>query len=120
MYKRQRAVQYKRVLRSAPAIKGILAQGSPVIIGFTVYESFEGNAIAKNGIMPMPKTSEKVLGGHAVLVVGYKLINGQPYWIVRNSWGTGWGDGGYFYMPEAYLTTKGLASDYWTITLVGK
>lgn len=65
--------------------------------------------------MPMPDTAtEQVLGGHRVAIVGYDDSANRV--IVRNSWGTGWGQDGYFTMPYAYLTTKGLASDFWTIT----
>ncbi|HBN08566.1 MAG TPA: hypothetical protein DD435_07915 [Cyanobacteria bacterium UBA8530] len=53
--------------------------------------------VASTGIMPMPKPSEQVFGGHAVLAVGYD--DAKKVLIVRNSWGSGWGDKGYFYMP---------------------
>lgn len=84
----------------------------PVLIGMAVYESFESDVVAKTGKMPMPKTREQNLGGHAVLVVGYDNV--KKVLIVRNSWGATWGDAGYFYMPYAYIT-KELAYDFWTI-----
>ena len=64
----------------------------------------------------MPAAGESVLGGHAVLAVGYD--DSQQRFIVRNSWGTGWGMQGYFTMPYAYLTERNLSSDFWTIRLV--
>ncbi len=106
---------YQRVTRSTAALKGCLAAGNPVVIGFTVYESFESDAVANTGVMPMPKPHEGVLGGHAVLVVGYRA---DGYWIVRNSWGAGWGDKGYFYMPQSYLSNPHLSSDFWTLSKV--
>lgn len=109
------SIKYASVPQTVSAIQAILSSGYPVVIGFTVYESFESDAVAANGIMPMPASGESVLGGHCVLVVGYKTINGAPYWICRNSWGTGWGDAGYFYMPQAYLTNSNLSSDFWVI-----
>jgi C1A family cysteine protease len=112
------AVKYARVQPTQFQIKAALAGGHPVVIGFTVYESFEGPEVASTGEMALPQPNEGKLGGHAVLVVGYDDAKGR--WIVRNSWGTGWGDGGYFYMPYAYLTTPGLASDFWQIQAVGK
>ena len=67
----------------------------------------------------MPDTeNEQVLGGHAVMCVGYDDTN--QWFIVRNSWGTDWGDGGYFYMPYAYMTNSQLANDFWEITAVSK
>ena len=64
----------------------------------------------------MPANSERVLGGHAVLAVGYDDAR-QCFWV-RNSWSAKWGQKGYCCMPYAYLTTPGLASDFWTIRMV--
>ena len=64
----------------------------------------------------MPAAGESVLGGHAVMAVGYD--DSQQRFIVRNSWGDGWGMKGYFTMPYAYLTERNLSSDFWTIRLV--
>ena len=97
-------------------MKGCLASGFPFVFGFTVYESFESQEVAKTGMVPMPAAGESVLGGHAVLAVGYD--DGHQRFIVRNSWGTGWGMQGYFTMPYAYLTERDLSSDFWTIRLV--
>ena len=99
------------------ALKGCLAEGFPFAFGFTVYNSFMTAAVAKNGIMPMPDFSkETVLGGHAVLGVGYD--EKKQLVLVRNSWGTGWGVKGYFWMPYAYITNINLCDDFWTIRLV--
>ncbi len=64
----------------------------------------------------MPKKKEKVLGGHAVMAVGYD--DNREAVIVRNSWGKEWGDKGYFYMPYAYITNSHLCDDFWTIRIV--
>jgi len=66
----------------------------------------------------MPKKTEQLLGGHAVMCVGYKTIKKKLYFIVRNSWGSSWGDRGYFYMPAAYISDSNLCDDFWTISLV--
>lgn len=89
-----------------------LASGYPIAVGFTVYESFESQQVADTGIVPMPQPDETILGGHAVLVVGYD--NSKQWWIVRNSWGTDWGANGYFYMPFAYFLDPDLSDDFWT------
>jgi len=93
-------------------MKSVLAAGYPFVFGFTVYESFESDAVANTGIMPMPGRSEQVLGGHAVMAVGYDDSTG--YFKVRNSWGRGWGQAGYFQMPYQYITDSNLADDIWT------
>ena len=114
--KKYKAVTYQRLVQALSQLKGCLASGYPFVYGFTVYESFESAAVAKSGVMPMPQPKEKVLGGHAVLAVGYD--DAQQRFIVRNSWGRNWGMKGYFTMPYSYLTDNNLADDIWTIRLV--
>jgi C1A family cysteine protease len=78
-----------------------------------VYESFESAAVTKTGRLPMPKPKEKMLGGHAVLAVGYD--DATDRFLVRNSWGPKWAMAGYFTMPYAYVTDDNLSDDFWTI-----
>ena len=111
-----RALSYQKVLQTPSQMKGCLASGYPFVFGFTVYESFESPQTAKTGLVPMPAPREKVLGGHAVLAVGYD--DSKQVFIVRNSWGAGWGLKGYFLMPYNYISQSGLASDFWTIRVV--
>ena len=66
--------------------------------------------------MRMPKAKEKNLGGHAILAVGYS--DKTKRFIVRNSWGAGWGMKGYFTLPYAYVLSENLADDFWTIKMV--
>jgi C1A family cysteine protease len=94
-------------------MRACLAAGFPFVFGFTVYESFESQAVAKTGTVNMPKTTERPLGGHAVLAVGYD--DKAKRFTVRNSWGPGWGIKGYFTVPYAYLESRDLADDFWTI-----
>jgi C1A family cysteine protease len=94
-----------------------LASGYPVVIGFSVYSSFESASVARTGIMPYPNVSkEQLLGGHAVLLVGYDKA--RQVYIVRNSWGSNWGDHGYFYMPFQVIQNPNMSSDFWTIRSV--
>ena len=95
-------------------MKSCLADGYPFV--FTVYESFEGTAVAKTGKVNMPEKGEATVGGHAVMGVGYD--NRSKRFIVRNSWGTSWGLKGYFTMPFDYLMEGNLLDDFWTIRLV--
>jgi C1A family cysteine protease len=110
------AIQYQRVPQVLTQMKGCLAAGYPFVFGFTVYESFESQDVARSGVVPMPQSHEQVLGGHAVLAAGYD--DSQQSFIVRNSWGTGWGQQGYCMMPYLYLTDAQLASDFWTLRLI--
>jgi C1A family cysteine protease len=107
-----RAFDVQQVSQDLTSMKDVLANGLPIVVGFTVYQSFESPQVAQTGIVPLPRRREPVLGGHAVLVVGYD--DSQSRFIVRNSWGTGWGLQGYFLMPYAYLTNPRLADDFWT------
>jgi C1A family cysteine protease len=93
-----------------------LSNGYPVIIGFHVYTSFMSNTVARTGNMPYPNTRrERLLGGHAVLLVGYNKT--KKVFIARNSWGTSWGAKGYFYMPFDVIKPN-MSSDYWIIKSV--
>jgi C1A family cysteine protease len=107
---------YARVAQALPQMQGCLAEGYPFVFGFTVYESFESSTVAKTGIVPMPAAGEAVVGGHCVVGVGYD--DAKRVFIIRNSWGTGWGLKGYCLMPYEYLLNPHLASDFWTIRSV--
>jgi C1A family cysteine protease len=103
-------------LKNLEDMKVCLAGGTGIVIGFEVYESFEGDEIARTGNMPMPQSNEATVGGHAVFAAGYATDASWPgggYLIIKNSWGSDWGDKGYFYMPWAYVHT-GLVLDAWT------
>ena len=96
--------------------KGCLADGYPFVFGFTVYETFESAEVGRTGVLKMPKPKEGVVGGHAVLAVGYD--DQSQRFVVRNSWGRSLGQKGYFTMPYSYLLTNNLSDDFWTIRLV--
>lgn len=112
----RKAVAYQRCANFA-AVKAAIAQGYPVVVGFDVYASFESDAVAATGIMPYPnKTTETLLGGHAVALVGYN--DSTQRFIARNSWGTSWGDRGYFYMPYQVIQDTTMSDDFWIITSI--
>ncbi len=94
--------------------KKILSNNQTIAFGFTVFESFESNQVAETGLVPLPADNEEVLGGHEVLIVGY--LSAYPdHALVRNSWGTDWGIGGYFLMPWSYVLDPGYSDDWRTI-----
>jgi len=114
---KHQALSYMRISNTLPQLKGCLADGFPFVFGFTVYDAFESNKVAKSGHLLLPDTSkEKVVGGHAVMAVGYD--DSKQWFIIRNSWGTDWGLKGYYTMPYAYLTNSDLCDDFWTIRIV--
>jgi C1A family cysteine protease len=113
---KSKVLQYSRLVQVLSQLKGCLADGYPFVFGFTVYESFESPEVAKTGVVPLPGPGDAAIGGHAVLAVGYD--DKEERFIVRNSWGPGWGMKGYFTIPYSYVTNSNLADDLWTIRMV--
>jgi C1A family cysteine protease len=98
-------------------IKTNLAGGLPSMFGFTVYSSIDQSA--ETGKIPYPAKGDKIVGGHAIVAAGYddKMViqNADPgALLIRNSWGTGWGDNGYGWLPYDYVL-NGLAVDWWSL-----
>jgi C1A family cysteine protease len=106
---------YHRLL-TLQDMQACLAEGYPFVFGFSVYQSFESATVAKTGTLNLPKRSEKALGGHAVMAVGYD--DATKRFLVRNSWGKDWGQQGYFTMPYAYLEDRNLSDDFWTLRVL--
>jgi C1A family cysteine protease len=108
-----KTLEYFRVDRTLNAFKTCLFSRYPFVLGFSVYDSFESRLVTRTGKVPMPKAGESMLGGHAVLAVGYDDV--KKSFLMRNSYGINWGIKGYFYLPYDYLLNPDLSDDFWTI-----
>ena len=104
-------------------IKTNLSAGLPMMFGFTVYSSYTQSETT--GKLPYPAAGEKIVGGHAIMAVGYddnmKIKNTNTCsaettgaLLIRNSWGAEWGMAGYGWLPYNYVL-KGLAADWWSL-----
>lgn len=107
---------YRKVEQNILSLKNALLDGNAIAFGFMVSESL--NDITDDGIMPIPNDS--LIGGHAVVIVGYddeKIMKDgtKGSFIIRNSWGIGWGEQGYFYMPYNFVIDKKYCLDFWVI-----
>ena len=100
-----------RSLKGLEAIKSALANDGPVIVGIEVYEEFMSSQTAKTGVIPLPQKGSRVVGGHAVVLVAHDDLKKEFKFV--NDWGTGWGDKGYGYMSDEYLSAH--SSDAWSL-----
>lgn len=103
-----------------PSMKSALASGYLVSFGFVVYDDFMSRQMAVSGLLCRPTATEQQQGGHAVALVGYDDNKVMPdgskgAFLVRNSWGTNWGQAGYFWMAYNYASDPKLAWDFWVI-----
>jgi C1A family cysteine protease len=97
-------------------MRACLAEGYPFVFGLQLFESFTGSG-GNGGLVPMPDIeNEAHNGGHAMLCVGYS--DSDQVFVVRNSWGPEWGDGGYCYVPYAYMADPDMTADCWVIRQV--
>lgn len=78
-------------LTTPQAIQEEIQKNGPINTGFKVYDDFLNY---KSGVYV--KNSDKLLGGHAVKIIGWGVENNVNYWIVQNSWTESWGEKGYF------------------------
>jgi C1A family cysteine protease len=110
---KHKSIEYRCINIDLGEVRKAISVDLPIVFGFSVYKSFE--KIGSDGVMPLPEENEKLLGGHAVLIVGYD--NEKEHLIVLNSWGSSWGDNGYFYMPYDFFTPLTCA-DAWIVSRI--
>lgn len=109
------AVSYASIPTTRPVealsmMKKVLSAGQSVVGGMLFYDNYIND---NRGLIPAPTSTSEPVGGHAVLFVGYD--DDRQVFKFKNSWGTGWGDRGYGYLPYAYLLT-GNMFDLWTLS----
>jgi C1A family cysteine protease len=102
---------YHRVVGGVEDMKSVLRSGYIMVVGFSVYESFESSYTAQTGQMLVPGPKEKCLGGHCVLCIGYD--DNREAFKFRNSWSTAWGDEGNFWMGYRIADMPNTISDAW-------
>ena len=113
---RRRAIVYYRIRRAMSHLRACLADGSPFVMAVGVHKSMMSRAVKRTGMVPVPTGRDRLLGGHAILVVGYD--HARRLLIFRNSWGPTWGDDGNGYLPYAFIASPNLTWDFWTMRRV--
>jgi len=102
---------FRKLDGTADQLQGALRQGYPIVFCADVFESLESKQTSSSGIVSLPTTSEKCLGGHALAIVGFN----NTHYIVRNSWGSSVGEGGYYYFPVDYIMNSKYCSQFWVL-----
>jgi len=121
------AIVWAPIKQTDSDIKSALYSGKFVMLGISVYDSFMTDAVAKSGIIPMPNINKEMnQGGHCIHLVGWTTYKNVSYYIIRNSWGTSWGNngnpinpvvnngsnGGFAFIPTAYVLDQNLAFEF--------
>jgi C1A family cysteine protease len=105
---------YFAVKQNLNDIKHCINDGNPIIFGIVLYQSFYDYTTTKTGVVKMPKTTTEVQkGGHCILMVGYD--DTTQCVTCANSWGTYWGNRGFFTLPYQYLLDPDLSFDFYIL-----
>lgn len=103
-----------RPLSTLDDLRHALKQNGPVVVGITLFEGAMTQEATKTGVIPLPTKKEQIVGGHAIVIVGYDDKKRQLKFV--NSWGKSWGEQGFGYLPYEYI--KKYMSDAWTFRLL--
>jgi hypothetical protein len=76
----------------------------PLVAAYSVYDSFQ---YAVDGVVPRVRPGDQLLGYHASVIRGWRLIDRDLYWINPNTWGPDVGDHGVFYLPADFDILEG-------------
>jgi C1A family cysteine protease len=106
----RQVLSYASVPIQLQIMKNLLLSQHSFVMGILVFPSF----FSGGGQVPIPNPNvEPILGGHAICIIGYD--DQRQAFLARNSWGSGWGIRGNFYIPYAYATNRNLAFDAWVL-----
>jgi C1A family cysteine protease len=112
--KHHETFRYIRLENDINQLKKSLKDGYPISFGAAIFDNFMSEAVAKNGIVPLPDArKERRCGGHVMTIVGHD--DGLRQFIVANSFGSKWGDGGFCWFPYDYILNDRFCGDFWTI-----
>lgn len=109
-----KAIKYESLRQTELTLKTALYNNNPIVFGMLLKDSFINDVTAKTGIY---KPKGKIIGGHCMVIVGYN--DETKLFMVRNSWGSDWGDEGYCYIPYREILNKNISRDFWVINNVG-
>jgi C1A family cysteine protease len=114
---KSKVVSYHRIEDGdLETMKQTLASGYLIGFGFAVFDNMMTEEMSTSGILHRPGANDNLLGGHAVTIVGYDDNKGA--FKIRNSWGTSWGQKGYFWIDYDYVSDKSLCNDFWVVNSV--
>ena len=119
--KKHEAIEYQRINPLSPGapLRTALFNGHPIVKGFSVPERFESPSWnPATEYLPLPSPEEGFIGGHATVTTGWDFSLTRfkvPVFEERNSWGDGWGAGGYYWSDARWLWNPELSSDFWVI-----
>ena len=114
--KYKQKLAYTRLDNDVESMIYVLDEGYPFVIGVFVTKQWFSPDCIRTGNLEMIESEEDILGGHAVVCVGYDLA--KRVFILRNSWGNKWGDNGYCYIPFDYLSHQEYALDAFVLRCV--
>lgn len=106
-------IVYNAIDQNLHQLKAALIEGYPIICGIEIFSNFHTDEVSETGNIKLPTEEDIPCGGLAVTLMGFD--NGDKVFIVKNSWGTNWGDKGYCYIPYEYILDSKLASDFWIL-----
>ena len=113
--------KYALLRQDIDQFRACLKAGYPVAFCFRIYKDFSMITRRDKGMMPTPSDNELNTtrpGGHGSLLVGYN--DNTQLFTVLNSWGEGFGDHGYFYMPYKFIMNPKSAFNFWKIEEVSQ